>query len=52
MYHLGYFDNIDKAAKVRKRAEKELYGDFLEWYKTEYPKLRDKERKKNGIKPE
>lgn len=52
MYHLGYFDNIDKAAKVRKRAEKELYEDFLKWYKTEYPKLRGKEQKKNGIKPE
>lgn len=51
-YHLGYFDNIEKAAEARKQAEKKLYGDFLEWYKTEYPKLRDKERKKNGIKPE
>jgi len=24
------------AIKARKAAEKEIYGDFLEWYETEY----------------
>ncbi|MDD3016751.1 MAG: AP2 domain-containing protein [Lactococcus chungangensis] len=43
MYHLGYYDNIDDAAKARKSAEKEIYGDFLEWYEKEY--MEDK----NGI---
>lgn len=26
------------AGRARETAEKELYGDFLEWYAKEYPK--------------
>lgn len=36
-YHLGYFDNIDDAVKVRKIAKKEIHGLFLEWYAQNYP---------------
>lgn len=32
-YHLGYFDSKEDAIKVRKTAEKKLFGEFLEWYK-------------------
>lgn len=35
-YHLGYYSDIDEAAKVRKIAEKELFGEFLKWYREQY----------------
>lgn len=30
-YWLGYYNDKNSAAKVRKIAEDKLYGDFLEW---------------------
>lgn len=32
-YHLGRYDTIEKAAKVRKTAEEKLFGEFLEEFK-------------------
>lgn len=32
-YYLGRFENKEDAIKIRKKAEKELFGNFLEWYK-------------------
>lgn len=31
-YNIGRFANFDDACKARKEAEKELFGNFLEWY--------------------
>jgi hypothetical protein len=31
-YNLGYFDNLEDAAKIRQEAEKQFFGEFLEWY--------------------
>lgn len=31
-YHLGLFQEIEEAISARKRAEKELFGNFLKWY--------------------
>lgn len=35
-YTLGRFDNIEDAIAIRKKAEENIFGDFLEWYKDEY----------------
>jgi hypothetical protein len=35
-YHLGIFKDIKDAIAARKRAEKEIYGDFLSWYQENY----------------
>ena len=31
-YNLGRFDSIADAVEIRKQAEKEIFGSFLEWY--------------------
>lgn len=31
-YYLGIYSDLEKAAQVRRQAEKELHGTFLEWY--------------------
>lgn len=36
-YSLGLYDKIEDAVAARKAAEKEMYGDFLEWYAAEHP---------------
>lgn len=36
-YHLGYYLDIAQAKKARESAEKELHGQFLEWYAENYP---------------
>lgn len=35
-YHLGRYETIEDATKVRKLAEDKLFGEFLEWYAKEY----------------
>ncbi len=37
-YYLGSFKDIGDAVKVRKEAEKRMYGEFLEWYYKVYRK--------------
>jgi hypothetical protein len=32
-YHLGLFDKLEDATRIRKEAEQQLFGEFLEWYK-------------------
>lgn len=51
-YRLGSFKKKEDAAKARKTAEKELFGNFLEWYASEYPQKwemlnKNKTEKKN-----
>lgn len=36
-YHLGRYKNKEEAIIVRKKAEKEIFGGFLEWYAKEFP---------------
>lgn len=38
-YHLGFRENIADVAAIRKQAEEKLFGEFLEWYDKEFPKL-------------
>jgi hypothetical protein len=38
-YNLGRFDDINDAIEARKEAEKQLFGNFLEWYE-EYKKIK------------
>lgn len=44
-YHLGVFDKMEDAVSARNQAEKEIYGNFLEWYQKEYPKEWEKIQK-------
>lgn len=47
-YYLGLYDRIEDAVEARKTAEKNIYGDFLDWYAKEYPedwKRMEKKRK-------
>lgn len=36
-YYLGLYDSLEEAVEARKIAEKEIYGNFLDWYAKEYP---------------
>lgn len=36
-YHLGLYDCVEDAIAAREAAEKELYGNFLEWYAENHP---------------
>ncbi|MGL4547379.1 homing endonuclease associated repeat-containing protein [Eubacterium aggregans] len=38
-YDLGLYERKEDAIKAREEAEKEIYGNFLEWYEKEYPKI-------------
>lgn len=49
-YWLGYYDKIEDAAEARRMAEDKLYGDFLSWYKENYPERWDKLLKKSNSK--
>ena len=37
-YYLGSTKDLEYAIKLRKEAEKRVYGDFIEWYQKEYGK--------------
>lgn len=41
-YHLGCYDKLEDATEARKLAEKKIYGNFFDWYQTEYPEQWDK----------
>lgn len=36
-YHLGLYSRIEDAIAARKEAEKNIFGNFLEWYADSYP---------------
>lgn len=36
-YYLGGYDNIDDAAEARAKAEKETFGNFIQWYSETHP---------------
>ena len=35
-YYLGRYKDKDDAIKARQEAEKEIFGNFIEWYEKEY----------------
>lgn len=37
-YYLGEYDKFEDAVEARKEAEKEIFGNFLEWYEQNYKK--------------
>ena len=45
-YHLGTYDTLEDAKNARQEAEKELYGNFLEWYAQTYPERWNKIKNK------
>lgn len=47
-YPLGYYDDINKAKKIRETAEKELQKDFWKWYGENFPKEYEKIKSKNS----
>lgn len=47
-YYLGMYDKIEDAIKARKAAEKEIYGDFLDWYAKEHPEEWERMEKKRN----
>lgn len=47
-YYLGRYYNIEDARMAREDAEKELYGNFLEWYAENYPEQWEKIKKKKN----
>ena len=57
-YSLGVYKNIEDAVAAREEAEKEIYGNFLEWYGEAYPEKQKKlnkmlnKTKKDGTKNE
>lgn len=38
VYHLGRYENKEDAIKIRKEAEENLFGPFLEWYNENFNK--------------
>lgn len=47
-YHLGYYDDINKAKEIRKTAEVELHRDFWKWYAKNFPREYEKIKSKNS----
>lgn len=47
-YSLGVYDSMDDAIEARKTAEKEIYGNFLEWYAKEFPEKWERIQKQRG----
>lgn len=41
-YHLGVYEDKEDALAARKLAEQKIYGDFIEWYKKEFPEKWEK----------
>lgn len=37
-YYLGRYENLSDAAAIRKQAEEKIFGEFLEWYDSQFPK--------------
>lgn len=50
LYYLGSFQDVESATEARKSAEKEIYGNFLEWYAQEYPERWERLNKKRKPK--
>ena len=46
-YYLGVFDDLEKAAMVRKKAESVLYDEFLDWYNETFPQKQGREETVN-----
>lgn len=40
-HYLGRFEDKDEAIKVRKEAEKNIFGEFLKWYEAYKEKLKN-----------
>jgi hypothetical protein len=43
VYRLKYCKTLEEAIQIRKEAEEQLFGNFLEWYNSEYKKDKNKE---------
>ena len=45
MYYLGTYADKEEAIRVRKEAEQRIFGEFLDWYYSEFPEYQAKRRK-------
>lgn len=43
-YYLGSSTDFEKIVAIRKAAEEQVYGDFIDWYYTMYPNKKKKEK--------
>lgn len=48
LYSLGFYDKIEEARAAREKAEKEIFGPFLEWYSENYPEQWKRMQKKKS----
>lgn len=48
-YFLGSYNTFYDACRARENAEKELYGNFLEWYFSKYPERKEKFAKNHNV---
>ena len=48
-YHLGFYEKISDATLIRKQAEEKIFGEFLEWYDSQFPKKIKKGEVNNEI---
>jgi len=37
LINLGYYDTLEEAANIRRIAEENIFGNFLEWHKKKFP---------------
>lgn len=45
---INIYDKIEDAKAAREKAEKEIFGPFLEWYAENYPEQWEKTQKKRA----
>ena len=48
-YHLGLYKDLSDAAAIRKQAEEKIFGEFLEWYDSQFPKSKSNEESKGEL---
>lgn len=48
-YNLGFYEKLEDAISARRSGEKEIFDNFIEWYKESFPTYWERLYKKKGI---